>query len=147
MTVDLSVGSKNAGSRALMKQADGSFVCCRKMPLDDVSSFVRQVRDKILLLDHLGIVDAGAAGKVAEDLRKPLGLEKEGTPADGGAAPAGGTLAADGGPIESVVFRFLAVDDNDISRGCATRTSVRRSRHLVTGASFPIGLSTPSPSP
>ena len=62
------------------------------------------------MLDPLEIVDAGAADKAAEDLRKRLGLEKEGSPADGGAAPAGGTPAADGGPVESVDFRVLAVD-------------------------------------
>ena len=59
VTVELPVGSKVAGTRALMKQADGSFACCRKMPLEDVPSFVREVRDKILLLDPLEIVDAG----------------------------------------------------------------------------------------
>ena len=129
VTVDLPVGWKVAGTRALMKQADGFFACCRKMPLEDVPSFVHEIRDKILLLDPLEIVDAGGEDKVAEDLRKRLGLDKEEPPAGGAAGHAGTPPVADAGPIESIDFRVLAVDfDEQGMRYKEFRAAVHESR-------------------
>ena len=103
------------------------------MPLEDVSNYVQGVRDKVLLFDPLEVVDAGAGGKAAEDLRKRLGIGKE--KGDKEPAAAGG----DGVPIEPADFRVLAVDYDDQSvRYKDFRAAVQESRDGSKYADWPF---------